>query len=323
LEIVEVTVFSEFDEILEHAKYVGSIHVGEMESPRVPTGQAFDVIQITAAQNLQGLAARLPPQYRDFVRIFGKEAQAALPAHGDQDVTIDLEPGKQPPSGKLYPLSLDEPQLLKEYLDEMLKNGKTRPSKSSAGAPIFFVKLANGKLRIVVDYRGLNAITIKDKYPLPLMTTLMEQGGRSQIFSKLDLKLGFKLLLIAEGYEWKTAFKTRYGLYEYTVMPFGLTNAPSVFQQHLNNILAEKIDQGVVVYIDDILIYSKKEEEHIELVRWVLQKLTENNLCINIDKCLFHLPEVEFVGFQVGKQGIQMRQKKVEDIVNWPAPRNV
>ena len=129
----------------------------------------------------------------------------------------------------------------------------------------------------------------------------MEQVGTSQIFSKLDLKLGSDLLRIAEGDEWKTAFKTRYGLYEYTVMPFGLSNPPSVFQRHLNNILAEKIDRGVVVYIDDILIYSKTEEEHIELVRWVLQKLTEKNLCINIDKCLFHVPEVKFVGFQVGK----------------------
>jgi len=138
------------------------------------------------------------------------------------------------------------------------------------------------------------------------MTTLMEQVGTSQIFSKLDLKLDFNLLRIAEGDEWKTAFKTRYGLYEYTVMPFGLNIAPSGFQRHLNNLLAEKIDRGVVVYIDDTLIYSKTEEEHFELVRWVLQKLTENNLCINIDKCLFHIPEVEFVGFQVGKQGIQM-----------------
>jgi len=228
----------------------------------------------------------------------------------------------QPPSGKLYPLSPDELELLKEYLDEMLKNEKIRPSKSSTGGTIFVAKQANGKLRIVIDYRGLNAITIKDKYPLPLMTILMEQVGTTQIISKLDLKLGFNLLCIAEGDEWKIAFKTRYGLYEFTVMSFGLTNVASVFQRRLNNILAEKIDQGVVVYIDDILILYKTEEEHIELVRWVLQKLTENNLCINIDKYLFHVPEVDFVGFQVGKQGIQMSQKKVEDIVNWPAPRN-
>jgi len=219
-------------------------------------------------------------------------------------MTIDLEQGEQPPSGKLYPLSPDELNVLKEYLDEMLKNGKIRTSKSSAGASIFFAKQANGKLRIVVDYHGLNAITIKDKYPLPLITTLMEQVGTSQIFSKLDLKLGFNLLCIAEGDEWKTAFKTRYGLYEYTVMAVGLTNAPSVFQRHHNNILAEKIERGVVVYIDYILIYSKTEEEHIELTHRVLQKPTEINLCINIDKCLFYVPEVEFVGFQVGQYGI-------------------
>jgi len=213
-------------------------------------------MQITAVENLQGLAERLPTQYRDFVRIFGKEAQAALPAHGEQDMTIDLEPGKQPPSGKLYPLSPDELELLEEYRDEMLKNVKIRPGKSSARAPIFFVKQANGKLQIVVDYRGLNAITIKGKFPLPLITTLMEQVGTSQIFSKLDLKLSFNVLSIVEGEEWKTAFKTLNGLYKYTVMPFGLTNAPSVCQRHLNNILAEKIYRGVVVYIDDILIYS-------------------------------------------------------------------
>ena len=111
----------------------------------------------------------------------------------------------------------------------------------------FFAKQANGKLRIVVDYRGLNGITIKHKYPLPLMTTLMEQVGTYQIFLKLDLKVGFNLLRIPEGDEWKTLFKSRYGLYEYTVMPFGLTNALSDFQRHFNNILAEKIDRGVVV----------------------------------------------------------------------------
>jgi len=124
--------------------------------------------------------------------------QASLPAHGPQDMVRDLEPGKQPPSGKLYSLSPDELELLKEYLDRMLRTGKIRPSKSRAGAPTFFAKQANGKLHIVVDYCGLNAITIKDKYRLPLMTTLIEQVGSSQVFSKLDLKLGFNLLCIAE-----------------------------------------------------------------------------------------------------------------------------
>jgi len=145
-EIEEVTDSSEFDNILEYGKYVGLIHVDKMASPRVLAGQAFNVMQITAAENPEGLAERLPTQYRDFVRIFGKEAQAVLPAHEEQDMTIDLEPGKQPPSGKLYPLSPDELEILKEYLDEIRKNEKIRPSKSSASAPIFLAKQANSKL---------------------------------------------------------------------------------------------------------------------------------------------------------------------------------
>jgi len=239
-----------------------------------------------------------------------------LPAYRPQDMVIDLEPGKQPPLGKLYLLSPDELELLKEYLDKMLRTSKIRPSKSSAGAPIFFAKEANSKLHIVVDYRGLNAITMEDKYSLPLMPTLMEQVRTSQVFSKLDLKLGFNLLRTAEVDEWKTVFKTHYGLYEYMIMHFGLKNAPSVFQRHLNNILSQKIDYVVVIYIDDILIYTQTEEEQVELVRWVLKKLSENGLCVNIDKCIFHVPEVEFVGFQIGTQGVKISQKKVEAILN-------
>ena len=142
---------------------------------------------------------------------------------------MDLEIGKEAPSGKLYPLCPHEFELLKEYLNEMLQNGKMRPSKNSSSAPIFFTKQAYGKLRIVVDYCGLNAITLKDKYPPPLMTTLMERVGTLQVFSKLDVKLCFNLIRIAKADEWKTAFKTCYRAYEYMVIPFGLTNAPSIF----------------------------------------------------------------------------------------------
>jgi len=194
LEIEEVTDFSEFGEILEQSSYVGLVHVGKWESRCLSTGKVRRIMQIIVGEDLTTLAKRLPVQYRDFIEIFGKAMQAFLPAHGSQDMIIDLELGKQPPSEKLYPLSPDELQLLKEYLDEMLRTSKIRPSKRSTGAPIFFAKQANGKLRIVVDYRGLNAITIEDKYPLPLMTTLMEQVGTSQVFSKLDLKLVVNLL---------------------------------------------------------------------------------------------------------------------------------
>jgi len=186
--------FSEFGQILEQSSYVGLIHVGKWESRRLSTGKVCRIMPIIVGKDLKTLAERLPVQYKDFVEIFGKAAQASLPAHRPQDMVIDFKPRKRSASGKLYPLSPDELELLKEYLDEILRTSKIRPSKSSAGAPIFLAKQANGKLRIVVGYRGLNAITIKDKYPLPLMTTLMEQVGTSQVFFKLDLKLGFNLL---------------------------------------------------------------------------------------------------------------------------------
>ena len=139
----------------------------------------------------------LPSEYHDFAKVFSKEAQEALPEHGPHDMHLELQPGKTPPSSRLYPLSRDELELLREYITEMVRTGKIRPSKSSAGAPIFFAKQPSGKLRIVVDYRGLNAITIKDKYPIPLMTTLVEQLSGSRIYTKLDLKAGFNLLRIA------------------------------------------------------------------------------------------------------------------------------
>jgi len=163
------------------------------------------------------------------------------------------------------------------------------------------MKRANAKWHIGVDYRRLNGITIKDKYLLPLRTTWKEQVDTSHIFAELELKLLPNLQCIVEGGEWKIAFETWYGLYEYWFMSFGLTNTPSCFQWHLNNILAVKINRGVVVYIHDILIYSKTEVTDIESIRWILQNIMEHILYINIDKCLFHISEVDFRGFQVGK----------------------
>jgi len=193
--------FSEFGQILEQSSYVSLIHVGKWESRRLSTGKVRRIIQIIVGEDLRTLAERLPVQYRDFVEIFGKAVQASLPAQGPEDMVIDLKPGKQPPSAKLFSLSPDKLELLKEYLDKMLRTGKIRPSKSSARAPIFFAKQAKGKLHIVVYYHSLNAIIIKAKYPLSLMTTLMEQVGTSQVFSKLDLKSEFNSPHIAEGDE--------------------------------------------------------------------------------------------------------------------------
>ena len=191
------------------------------------------------------------------------------------DYAIDLKPDTQPPWGPIYPLSQTELEALCKYLDDMLKQEKISTSKSPAGASFLFVPKPDGRLRLVVDYCGLNKVTIHNKYPIPLRTELRDQVCDAQIFISVDLKDGFHLIRVRKGDEWKTAFQTRYGHYQYPVMPFWLVNATATFQTMMNEILREFLDQGVVVYINDIVIYSKTVEEHIILVRKVLQRLRE------------------------------------------------
>ena len=169
-------------------------------------------------------------------------------------------------------------------------------------------------MRLGVDCRQLNKLTSVNKYPLPLMTELRDRVAGAKIFTKLDLKDGYHLLLIKEVDEWKTAFRTRYGHYEYKVMPFGLVNAPATFQAMMNTILRDFLDHGVVVYLDNILIYSKNEEEHISLVKKVLAQLEEYDLAVSTTKSLFHVIEVEFLGYMVAVDGVTMCKRKVQSI---------
>jgi hypothetical protein len=166
-------------------------------------------------------------------------------------------------------------------------------------------------------------VMVKDRTLLLLMSELRERLGRAKIFTKLDLKTGYNLIPIAEGDEWKTAFRTRYGLFEYLVMPFGLCNAPGTFQAMINKVLQELPDKGVIVYIDDILIYYEDEEIHVELVKKVLAKLRANYLCASIKKSVFHTPEVEYLGYHISSEGIAMSPIKVKSIQDWAEPRSV
>ncbi|KAH0603716.1 uncharacterized protein H6S33_007375, partial [Morchella sextelata] len=198
-----------------------------------------------------------------------------------------LEEGKRPPYGPIYGLSQIELKALREYLDENLPKGFIRASESPAGAPILFVKKSDGTLRLCVDYRGLNAITIKNRYPLPLLKETLAKLSRAQYYTKLDLRWGYNEIRIAEGDEWKTAFRTRYGHFEYTVMPFGLANAPATFQHWINDILRPYLDQFVTAYLVDILIYSETLSEHKEHIRKVLKVLDENHVHLKPEKCEF------------------------------------
>jgi hypothetical protein len=190
------------------------------------------------------------------------------------------------------------------------------PSSSPWGAPVIFVDKKDGTQRICVDYRSLNEVTIKNKYPLPRIDDLFDQVRGASVFSKIDLHSGYHQLKIRRSDITKMTFTTRYGLYEYTVMSFGLTNAPAYFMYLMNKVFMEYLDKFVVVFIDDILVFSKNEEEYAEHLRLVLQKLREHKLYAKRSKCEFWLREVSFLGHVVSNGGIAVDPSKVNDVLN-------
>lgn len=204
-----------------------------------------------------------------------------------------------------------------------MRKGFICASTSSAASPVLFVKKPGGGLRFCVDYRKLNAITIKDRYPIPLIQETLNRLSQACWFSKFDVIAAFNKMRIQEGEEWKTAFKTLYGLYEYLVMPFGLANGPSSFQHFINDTLQGYLDIFVTAYIDDILVYSNSLPEHKIHVKLVLDRLSLAGLQLDISKSEFHVQEVTFLGLLVGKDGIQMDPKKIEALKEWEQPRSV
>jgi hypothetical protein len=211
---------------------------------------------------------------------------------------------------------------LKGQLQELLDNGFIRLNVLPWGAPILFVKKKDGSMRLCIDYRELNKVTIKNKYLLPRIDDLFDQFQGSQVFSKIDLRSGYHQLKIWEEDVQKTAFRTRYGHYEFLVMSFGLTNALAAFMDMMNRVFRELVDRCVVVFIDDILIYSKTREEHEEHLRMVLDILRKQQLYAKFKKCEFWLDNVTFLGHIVTKDGIGVDPSKVKAIVNWVQPSN-
>ena len=265
----------------------------------------------------------IPPDYHGHLDRFSKDAATRLPIRRPYDLKIEIEDNQPLPTGPIYSLSETETVALREYIQENLAKGHIRSSSSPGGAPVLFVKKADGSLRLCVDYRKLNKITRKDRYPLPLILGQLDWLRSAKIFTKLDLRVGYSNVRIAEGDEWKTAFRTRYGTFEYMVMPFGLTNAPATFQRFMNDIFSDLLDVCVVVYLDDILIYSEDPAKHPDHVREVLAQLRENDLFCKPEKCEFHTDRIEFLGYVVSPDGVSMDEKKIKTILDWPEPRNV
>ena len=265
----------------------------------------------------------VPSAYHDFADVFAQGEADILPPHRPYDHSIDLEPNTNPPYGPIYSLSETELHALRNYLDDNLRKGFIRPSNSPAGAPILFAKKKDGSLRLCVDYRGLNRITRKNRYPLPLINDLLDRLKTAKIFTKLDLRAGYNNVRIASGHEWKTAFRTRYGSFEYLVMPFGMTNSPATFQHFMNDIFRDMTDDFVVIYLDDILIFSADPAKHEQHVRLVLERLRHHNLHAKPEKCQFHTDTTEYLGFIVSPKGVAMDPAKTKVIGDWPTPRNL
>jgi len=280
--------------------------------------------QVSAIKENEDLLANVPTKFQPYLGIMGKEAADALPAHRPYDCKIDFCQGETAPWGPIYPLSEVELQTFREWLKEMERTGKIKRSTSLPGSPILFVPKPHGRgLCLCVDYRALNKITIPNRYPPPLMQELQDRVQGAQWFTKMNLKNGFHLIRMREGDEWKTAFRTRYGLFEFQVMPFGLTNAPSTFQDMMNHVFSDLLDLGVIAYMDDILIYAKEEEEHDRLVEEVLKRLTTNGLVVSPAKCEWQVHEVEFLGYVIGQNGIRMAQDKVDAVLSWRTPNSL
>ncbi|QRV74613.1 Transposon Tf2-1 polyprotein [Ceratobasidium sp. AG-Ba] len=259
----------------------------------------------------------IPEEFQEYTDVFSEELfKKKLPEHQPYDCQINFrEDATLPEPAKIYPLSPIENCSIKENIDQELADGKIRPSKSEIASPCFFVKKKDRSLRLVIDYRKINEITIPDQFPMPLQVELVDQVKKAKIYSKLDLRWGFNNIRIQEGDEWKTAFRTAYGIFEYLVMPFGLKNAPACLQRMMNNLFAHLLGVTVVVYMDNILIFSEKEEEHAEHVRQVLKILKDNNLYAKLSKCKFFVKRVVFLGLVITPEGISMEEEKIKAIM--------
>ncbi|SPO30394.1 related to pol protein [Ustilago trichophora] len=265
----------------------------------------------------------IPEPYRHLRAVFDEVEADRLPPHTDHDLRTELAKGSRPPQGPLYLKGPKEMAKLRKYLDENLAKRFIWPSKSPARSPVLFVPKKDGGLRLCVDYRGLNEITIKNRAPLPLIEEQLFLLRNAKIYSKLDLKAAYNLIRIASGDEWKTAFGTQLGLYEYLVMPFGLANAPAHFQSVINHIYRDIIGVYVVVYLDDFLIFSNTVDEHIQHVTEVLTRLKRHRLFAKPSKCAFHTDTVEFLGYIIKPSGIEMDPEKVRTVQEWPMPESI
>ena len=291
----------------------------------------IDVTELKAAVEAQLNALstepsepQLPIEYAEYADVFEERNSQQLPPHRPNvDHEISLVPNAKPVFGPIYNLSEIELKALKEYIDKMLERGWIRPSKSPFGSPVLFVKKPDGSLRFCVDYQKLNNITVKNRYPLPLISELFDRIKNAKYFTRLDIQEAYHQIRVALGDEWKTAFRTRYGHFEYLVMPFGLTNAPASFQAYANDCLHDFLDLFCIVFLDNVLVFSETLEEHVTHVKQVFSQLRDYELTCNLKKCEFYASSLSFLGFVISPEGVSMDPDRTTAITEWPTSENV
>ncbi|KAK8515214.1 hypothetical protein V6N12_019262 [Hibiscus sabdariffa] len=305
----------------ENIKFLSNV-ISVLEAHRLIDNGCWVYLAYVMNPNMGEARSRDIRTFCDFLGVFLEELHG-LPPDREVEFAIETHVDSAPVSISLYHMAPKELKELKTQLQELLDRGFIRLSTSPWGAPVLFVKKKDESLRMCIDYRQLNKMIVKNKYPLPWIDNLFDQLRGASVFSKIDLRSGYYHLKVREQDVLKTALCTRYGHYEFLVMSFGLTNAPTAFMDLMNRVFHEHLDQFVVVFIDDILVYSRTEEDHDRHLRLVLQTLLENQLYAKLSKCEFWIREVVFLGHVVSSEGIRVDPKKVEAVVNWKQPKSV
>ncbi|GJS66491.1 putative reverse transcriptase domain-containing protein [Tanacetum coccineum] len=265
----------------------------------------------------------VPTTIWDFPEVFSKDFPGLSPTR-QVEFQIDVVPGAAPVARAPYRLVPSELQELSTQLQQLSDKGFIRPCSSPWGAPILFVKKKDGSFRMYIDYHELNKLTVKNRYPLPRIDDLFNQLQGSSVYSKIDLRSGYHQLKVRDEDILKTGFRTRYGHYEFQVMPFGLTNAPTVFMDLMNRVCKPYLDKFMIIFINDILIYSKSEEEPAEHLKLILELelLKKEELYAKFLKCEFWLSKVQFLCHVINNEGIYMDPVKIESIKDWASPKN-
>ena len=269
------------------------------------------------------IPAQIPEEYRDYAELFSESLADELPpVHTKYQCAIDFKKDAAlPKAQKPYPVSFRQREVVEKYINDGLRKGTLRQSKSPIAMPMFLVPKKGGEDRPVVDFRLVNEIVVDNCHPMPCIDDIMSYLAKARIFTKIDLTNAYNLVRIREGDEWKTSFVCHLGQFEYTVMPFGIKTAPAIFQGMMNDVFSDLLGVSVLIYLDDILIFSEDSKTHTEHVREVFRRLKKNRLLAKLKKCVFNVFEVDFLGYVVSTEGVKVAEDKVSAIKDWPKPQ--